>query len=169
MHLRTASHILRAELSSLSDADRRRRSARGAEAQEKFLPLKRAYRILWRPWDISTKGPARDDLPDLVIKRYRRSTHGRHKRTLIIAGDCSHKGGLSSSSRMEGPRDLDIYAEERSNGRGVRVATPRSGSLLRDQDAGWTLNQLERTRRSRLPRRILRRDEVRVRADRNPL
>jgi len=67
--------------------------------------------------------------------------HGRHKRTLIIAGDCLHKEDFSFA--MEGPRDLDIYAGKEQR---VHVATLRSDSLLKDQDARWTLNQLERTR-----------------------
>lgn len=39
--------------------------------------------------DVSTE--VWNDLPGLVVKRYRRSTHGRHKRTLIIIRDCPHK------------------------------------------------------------------------------
>lgn len=51
-----------------------------------------------------------NDLPGLVVKRYRRSTHGRHKRTLIIVRDCpAQRDSSSLLLAVKGPRDLDIY------------------------------------------------------------
>jgi len=115
--------------------------------EEKLLPLNGRT----ESYDVPKTFPRgfRDDLPGLVIKRYRRSTHGRHKRSLIIAGDSRTKGAFLAA---EGPRRFRYLRRKRTH------SADESVSRLRDQVHCWriktrdgTLNQLERTRRSWIP------------------
>lgn len=121
--------------SSLSSAHRRTRSrnnwkrtkeknSRPRNDRTKSCDVARTFP--WRP---------RNDLPGLVVKRYRRSTHGRHNEALIIARDCPYK--RAPLFAVKGPRDLDIYKRrERRSSRlddqvycgelGERNASPES-------------------------------------------